>query len=91
MDAKTEPVGAMPPRGLIDALLDLRVRLVSDPWFQRFAASFPLTRWIARRKGQALFDLCAGFVYSQILVAFVRLRVAERLALGPCTAPELAA
>ncbi len=91
MVARTGPFGGMASRGPLDTLRDLRIRLVSDPWFQRFAASFPLTRWIARRKGQALFDLCAGFVYSQILVAFVRLRVAERLALGPRTASQLAA
>ncbi|MCR9071116.1 MAG: acetylserotonin O-methyltransferase [Alphaproteobacteria bacterium] len=63
--------------------------MVSDPAFQRAAASFPLTRWIARRKGRALFDLCAGFVYSQVLVAFVRLGVAERLSGGPRTLDEL--
>ena len=37
------------------------------PRFQRWAANSPLTRWIARRRARALFDLCAGFVYSQIL------------------------
>ena len=31
----------------------------------------------------ALFDLCAGFVYSQILLACLRLRLLERLAQGP--------
>ena len=37
--------------------------------FQRFAASFPLTKPIAQRQSQALFDLCAGFVYAQVLQA----------------------
>ncbi|MEQ8585732.1 MAG: methyltransferase [Thalassobaculaceae bacterium] len=74
-----------------DALRDWRMRTIADPTFQRIASSFPLTRGIARRKGQALFDLCAGFVYSQILVAFVRLRVADRLAAGPRTVAALAA
>lgn len=77
-------------RSLRGRLRDLRVRLIADPKFQRFAASFPPTRWIARRKGQALFDLCAGFIYSQILVAFVRLGVAERLLAGPRALDDLA-
>lgn len=78
-------------RSWLDALRDWRARTISDPAFQRFAASFPLTRGIARRKGRALFDLCAGFVYSQVLVAFVRLGVTERLADGPRTLDALAA
>lgn len=85
--ARTGPT--RPARSWRDRLHDLRVRIVADPGFQRFAASFPLTRWIARRKGRALFDLCAGFVYSQILVAFVRLGIADRLAERPQTAGEL--
>lgn len=83
---------AVPPgmRSLYERWQGLRVRLIADPRFQRFASGFPLTRWIARRKGRALFDLCAGFVYSQILVAFVRLRIAERLAQGPRLVSDLA-
>lgn len=81
---------AGPARSWWDRWLDLRVRLIADPRFQRFAAGFPPTRWIARRKGRALFDLCAGFVYSQILVAFVRFRIAERLADGPRAVSDLA-
>lgn len=73
-----------------DRWQNFRIRLIADPTFQRFAAGFPPTRWIARRKGRALFDLCAGFVYSQILVAFVRLRVAEHLAGGPRPVAALA-
>ena len=48
--------------------------------FQRFAASFALTRPIARRRAGALFDLCAGFVYSQILFACVRLKLFDHVA-----------
>ena len=36
--------------------------------------AFPLTRPIARRRARALFDLVAGFVYSQVLLACVQLR-----------------
>lgn len=70
--------------------LDARDRLLADPRFQRWAAGFPLTRPIARRRAQALFDLCAGFTYSQVLLACVRLGVFERLRDGPQTAAALA-
>lgn len=59
------------------------IGLMSNPRFRRWAAAFPLTRPIARRRALALFDLCAGFVYSQVLLACVRLRVFDILAEGP--------
>jgi demethylspheroidene O-methyltransferase len=65
--------------------------LVASPRFRQWAAAFPLTRPIARRRAKALFDLCAGFVYSQILLSCVRLRVFQILAEGPQTVVVLAA
>ena len=73
-----------------DRLLALRDRAVASPRFRRFAAAFPLTRPIARRRTRALFDLCAGFVYSQILLACVQLRVFDLLADRPASAAALA-
>lgn len=64
---------------LRDRWRDLRNRLVADPRVQRIAISNPLTRRVARQKARELFDLCAGFVYSQILAACVRLNVFELL------------
>ena len=49
------------------------------PRFQRWAAAFPLTRRLARRDGERLFDLMAGFVYSQTLLACVELGLLQRL------------
>ncbi|MGY6710545.1 MAG: methyltransferase [Rhizobiaceae bacterium] len=60
-----------------------RTRMVANPAFRRFAAAFPLTRPVARRRTRALFDLAAGFVYSQVLSAFVRLGLVEHLHQGP--------
>ena len=68
---------------------DLRDRLLASPRFQSFASAFPPTRPIARRRARALFDLCAGFVYSQVLLACVRLRLFEHLAGGPLSLPAL--
>jgi demethylspheroidene O-methyltransferase len=65
--------------------------LLADPRFQRWAADFPLTRPIARRRARGLFDLVAGFVYSQTLATCVRLRLFDELRDGPLTTDTLAA
>jgi demethylspheroidene O-methyltransferase len=74
-----------------DRYLAVRDRWLSNPKFQRWAAAFPLTRPTARKRARALFDVCAGFVYSQILYACVRLKLFDLLAEGPLTAAALAA
>jgi demethylspheroidene O-methyltransferase len=61
----------------------LRDRLVSNPRFQAFAERFPLTRPVARKRARALFDLCSGFVYSQVLFACVKLGLFPLLAEAP--------
>jgi demethylspheroidene O-methyltransferase len=76
---------------LRDRLLAFRDSVISNPGFQRFAAHFPLMRPVARRRAGVMFDLCAGFVYSQILLACVRLRLLDELAAGPVGTAELAA
>ncbi|MDJ0628142.1 MAG: methyltransferase [Rhodobacter sp.] len=65
-------------------------QLAASRRFQRWAARFPLTRGIARREGEALFDLVSGFVYSQVLLALVELRLLRRLAERPANAESLA-
>ncbi len=69
----------------------LRDRLLASPTFQRRSAQFFLTRPIARRRARALFDLVAGFVYSQVLLACVQLRLFDLLADAPQTPEALAA
>ena len=76
---------------LPDRLRGWRDRLIADPRFQRWSLGNPLTRWIARRSSRAMLDLCAGFVYSQVLFACVQLRLFELLRDGPLTISELAA
>ncbi len=73
-----------------DAAERWRDRLLASPAFRRWAAAFPLTRPIARRRAGALFDLVAGFVYSQVLLAGVRLNLFDLLAQGPLTEADLA-
>ncbi|MBS0240562.1 MAG: methyltransferase domain-containing protein [Proteobacteria bacterium] len=76
--------------GFADRILSLRDRLLVAPSFQRWASRFPLTRPVARRKAEAAFDLCAGFVYSQVLFACVRLRLLERVRDVPLPLVDLA-
>ncbi len=63
---------------------------LSDPRFQRFAADFPLTRSTAHSRASRLFDVIAGFVYSQVLVACVRLDLLNALKSGPRRVEDLA-
>lgn len=86
--AAPETQAALRPT-LQDRLLGLRDRILANQDFQRFAGVFALTRPIARRRAGALFDLCAGFVYSQILLACVRLKLFDQLTAGPLSAAEL--
>jgi len=63
---------------------------LASPVFQRWAADFPLTRFEAARRARGLFDITAGFVYSQILFACVELELFDKLADKPRTAADLA-
>lgn len=76
--------------GVADRWLTLRNRMLCSPAFQRWATRSVLARPIARRRASALFDLSAGFVYSQILYSAVRLGLLETLQHGPLTTAELA-
>ena len=76
---------------LLDRLLGARDRLLASPVFQRRAAAFAPTRPVARRRARQLFDLVAGFVYSQVLVACVRLALFDLLSEGPWTVEALSA
>lgn len=58
--------------------------------FQARASSFWLTRPIALRRSQAVFDLTAGFVYAQTVLALVRLELLPLLLDGPVAEGELA-
>lgn len=63
-------------------LFDWRNGLLADPRFQRWARRNRFTRFLARRRARALFDLCSGFVYSQVLSACVQLDLFRFLADG---------
>lgn len=77
------PAARTSPRGWI-------LRLAASRRFQSLAARIPGLRNIARSEGAALFDIMAGFVNSQVLVAIVELRVLHLLLGGPQTVSRLA-
>lgn len=68
---------------------DWRNSLVTDKSFQEWAKSFWPTRPMVRSRQKALFDLTAGFVYSQILYSCVSLGLFDILKAGPCKKAEL--
>jgi demethylspheroidene O-methyltransferase len=84
-----QPAAAAAP-GWRDRWRAWRDRLLTSPEFQRRAARSWWMRPIARRRARALFDLLAGFVYSQVLLACVRVRAFDVLAEGPHSLAELA-
>ncbi len=75
---------------LRDRLYAWRTALIGSRAFQKRAARLPLAAQIARKDGEALFDLVAGFVHSQILMAFVALDLPDHLAHRPRDLGELA-
>lgn len=72
-----------------DRFRDWRARLLQKPAFIRWATRFPLTRPLSRRKTRQLFDLVAGFVYTQIITTCVRVKLLEQMADGPATLAAL--
>ncbi len=67
-----------------------RDRMLGNPDFRRWASAVPGLRAISRRQSRRLFDLVAGFTYSQVLLACVRLDLFERLAAGPLPLEDIA-
>ena len=65
-------------------------RCLTSERFYRWSVSNPLTRWFTRRRSRQVFDLMAGFVYSQILLACVRLQIFQRVQDHPQSLEALA-
>lgn len=67
---------------MIERWLNFRNRLLASAAFQSWAGRFRPTRPIARRRAARLFDLTAGFVYSQTLLAWIESGLIDGLADG---------
>jgi demethylspheroidene O-methyltransferase len=75
---------------LRDKFYAWRTGLLRSPRFQDWAARTPFAARFARKDGEALFDLVAGFLHSQILMVFVELNLADHLAEQPRSIASLA-
>lgn len=71
--------------------LTWRNRLIGSARFQSWAARNPLTRPVARHHARSLFDLTAGFIYSQVAAALVESGLLAALTTGSLSAREAAA
>ncbi len=76
--------------GWIEKIHTTLERWMADPVVYRWAISNPLTRWVARRRTQQLYDLMGGFVHTQVLISCVRLNVFALLRASPMTVKDLA-
>jgi demethylspheroidene O-methyltransferase len=74
----------------LDSMHAIWDRMMTSTSFYRWSVSNPFTRWITQRRARQVFDLMAGFVYSQVLLACVRLRILETVAERPRSLEELA-
>ena len=66
-------------------------RWTTSPGLYHWALSWPLSRWVVRRRSAQLFELMAGFVHTQVLLACVRLRLLETVLDAPRTLDQLVA
>jgi demethylspheroidene O-methyltransferase len=91
MSAPLDFSAALPARsGWADAWRGWLQRIYASERLYRWSLANPFTRRITRRRTRQLFDLMAGFVHSQVLLACVRLQIFELLRQAPATPAELA-
>ena len=76
--------------GLRARLADWRNRLLANPRFRASAGRIWPFRLLARRSARRLFDISAGFVYSQTLMSCIEVGWFDALAGGPQSLDELA-
>lgn len=74
---------------LYEQMCGLRARLLMSRKFQHLSSKLPVSSAIARRSSSDVFDLVAGFVYSQILLACVQLKLFDHLKSGPRSVEQL--
>jgi demethylspheroidene O-methyltransferase len=84
---QTEPAVRL---SLTDRVLNWRDWLLGNPKFHLFAARMPVFSAITRRRSAELFDIAAGFVYTQVLFSCLKLKIFDMLAQGPLSLSEIA-
>ena len=67
-----------------------RNRMIGNARFRDLLSQFPGTRGFVRRRANAMFDINAGFIYSQIALAMVETLMFDALAAGPLSVADAA-
>ncbi len=71
------------------AWVSWRNRVLGNAAFQRWMTIVPFTRPVARARARQMFDLLAGFTYTQTLLATVESGLLDQLAQGPANLAAL--
>ena len=62
--------------------------LVAKPSFHSLIKKIPIIRRLAFNDGKIIYDLVAGFVYSQVLLAIIELRLIDFFITGKKTCSD---
>jgi demethylspheroidene O-methyltransferase len=73
-----------------EGLRELRGRLIATPDFREVVQKLPIIHRFANSRAERLFGICAGFVFSQVLLACVRAGIFEALEKAPMKLSALA-
>ena len=68
----------------------LRNRLIANAKFRAWLMRLPFTRGFVRRRAGAMFDINAGFIYTQIALAMVDTKMFDALATEPLSVAQAA-
>lgn len=91
MDSQNFRSESGPPPEWKRRWVERRNRTFANPTFQKWASAlWPFSR-VARKHASHLFDLVAGFTYSQTLLATIEAGLLDLLADGPSDADAIAA
>ena len=70
------------PTSWLLRLAQKRTEWLSNPRLHAWASQNVFTRWLVRRRAHELFDVMAGFVHTQVLLACLDLELLPRLQHG---------
>ena len=76
-------------RSLSGRFYQFKVRLFSSLRFHRFIRKLPVIIYLMKYEGGRIYDVMAGFVYSQILHSLVELDILQYLKSGGRSLSEL--
>lgn len=78
-------------RDVLHRLISWRDRMLAQRSVQNLTVAVPVLRPVANRRARELFDLCIGFVHTQVVTACVELDLFEVLSGAPKSVDQVAA